>query len=494
MLTFAILCGWAFAVHPPLGAGTSCGTAGNNTTFTTSTTSSTDTQTTDETVRVDTFSTHVVATDPTGGTAFDQELALAFADPAVQSAVASARAALLAGPFPSLVIVAGPTLVTSNEQLTGSTVETMETSREETMTVDPTMTIGPACIGIGDRDASNTMACSPCDVPDGCDCAEIPASGTPFCVCAGTTNFNANTDTHAVVHQLRTTTNTFLTTQEYALTASLLDHFVVYKTKISKGTAKVAPFGPLTLADVLGTADYDVKALVALALPADKNMGGVADPTTHLARYALKRRKGPTKFRKVSDVTITNQCGTLTLTAVKPESLLVPVREDSLSLPPVPDPTTSEVDHFLCYKAKAQKKRTNGTPVATFPKGVQVVAADHFQTRRYDLKKVTRLCVPVAKSGTPVVSKTGVPVPITPATVRHAAGHLVCYQAKIAKKAIPQDGCGPVDPKNKGTKITPPPAKHQPQTGVLVNGQLGPATLDTKKELELCIPSTAALP
>jgi hypothetical protein len=57
-----------------------------------------------------------------------------------------------------------------------------------------------------------------------------------------------------------------------------------------------------------------------------------------------------------------------------------------------------------------------------------------------------------------------------------------------------QNGCGPVDPKSKGTKIEPKPAKHQKQLGVATNGPLGPATLDTAKEVELCIPSTAALP
>ena len=141
---------------------------------------------------------------------------------------------------------------------------------------------------------------------------------------------------------------------------------------------------------------------------------------------------------------------------------------------------------------KLQKKLADGTPLAPFPKGVQVDASDQFQTRRYDLKKLTRLCYPVAESGAPVVLKTGVPVPFTPASLRHETVHLACYQAKPAKKLIAQNGCGPSDPKDKGTKIVPGPAKHQKRVGVQVNSQLGPGTLDTAKELELCIPSSVS--
>jgi len=235
---------------------------------------------------------------------------------------------------------------------------------------------------------------------------------------------------------------------------------------------------------------------------ATRTAGRVASPAgnrdvqraTHLARYALKPHKGAPKFSPKLDVTVTNQCGSLVLTLKKPESLLVPVDKSLTLTPPVPDPATSQVDHFLCYLAKTETTRGDGTAVAGFPKGVQVDAADQFQTRRYDLKKATRLGVPVDKSGSPTVLKTGAPFPITPPTIRHPAAYLVCYAAKPAKATIPQAGCGPVDPKSKGTEILPPQPKHQKRTGVHVDGQLGAAMVDTKKELELCIPSTTTLP
>ena len=81
---------------------------------------------------------------------------------------------------------------------------------------------------------------------------------------------------------------------------------------------------------------------------------------------------------------------------------------------------TSPVDHFVCYKAKTPKKRTfDGAAAPASPKGVPVEMADHFQTRRYDLKTISRVCLPVFKSGSPVELKTGTPKPIAPADIRH---------------------------------------------------------------------------
>ena len=105
---------------------------------------------------------------------------------------------------------------------------------------------------------------------------------------------------------------------------------------------------------------------------------------------------------------------------------------------------------------------------------MQVVVADQFETRRYDLQKVTMLCNPVAKSGAPIalVGPTkGQPFPIDPATVRHATAHLVCYQVKPAKTVIAQNRCVPANADDKGTKITQP--KHVPRLGVHIANQFG---------------------
>jgi hypothetical protein len=99
---------------------------------------------------------------------------------------------------------------------------------------------------------------------------------------------------------------------------------------------------------------------------------------------------------------------------------------------------------------------------------------------------------PVDKSGSPVLvsgKNKGVPFPITPAPIRHAAAHLVCYQATLAKKLIAQTGCGPTTPGDKGTTITPVQPKHVPVAPIFVDNQFGPLVLESIKEAELCIPS-----
>lgn len=122
---------------------------------------------------------------------------------------------------------------------------------------------------------------------------------------------------------------------------------------------------------------------------------------------------------------------------------------------------------------------------------------DQFQSRRYDVKGITKLCVPTAKSGSPTFLKgdgTGLPASLTPATVRHDADLLVCYQVTLAKKTIPQAGCGAIDPASKGTPIAPAQAKHTRRIGMFVANQLGALRLDSVKEIEICLPSSTTAP
>ena len=138
----------------------------------------------------------------------------------------------------------------------------------------------------------------------------------------------------------------------------------------------------------------------------------------------------------------------------------------------------------------------DGTPVAALPRTMQVDASDGFQTRRYDLDRITRLCQPVAKSGSPVVLKgpgVGTPVPLAPADVRYPFDHLLCFQAKLATRLVAQTGCLPTDPADKGVKIDPKQA-NSTERGLYVTSQLGPTQVDTKKVVEICLPATSPDP
>jgi len=273
-----------------------------------------------------------------------------------------------------------------------------------------------------------------------------------------------------------------------------LSHFMFYKVSPTKNTPKFVKFGPVLLTDQFQLAGtfYNVIKPQQLGLPANKNAEGVADKVTHLEEYKIKPDAGTAKFEKVTDVRVENQCNDLFVEVVKPTSLLVPTNKDLSNPVAAPDPASHNVDHFLCYKVKGQKKLADGAKLPGLPKGIQVEVEDQFQARRYDLKKITKLCNPVDKSGDPVLlsgPNKGDPFPITPASRRNPGTHLVCYKAKLAKKFIQQNGCGSADPADKGTKIDPEQAKHEKRIGIFVNNQFGPGQLDTKKEVEFCIPS-----
>lgn len=274
------------------------------------------------------------------------------------------------------------------------------------------------------------------------------------------------------------------------------DHFMAYKTKVTKGAPKQPKFGPVTLADQFRTADYDVIKAAQLLLPADKNGEGRLDQDTHLEEYKVKPVSGTPTFDLIPDVRVTNQCNDLLVEVKKPVSLLVPTTKDLASPAVPPTPGSHSVDHFLCYLAKLQKLDDQGNKLPKFPKGIQVDVEDQFQTRRYDLKKITKLCNPVDKSGSPVIlngPNAGDPKPITPATIIDPENHLVCYQAKLAKKFIAQAGCGAATPGDKGTTIEPKQDKHTKLTGIYLANQFGNEQVDTVKEFELCIPSSKTI-
>ncbi len=263
-----------------------------------------------------------------------------------------------------------------------------------------------------------------------------------------------------------------------------LGTFVLHRATTTKGTAKFVKLSAIAIADDFGTGEYDVLKPTHLGAPVSTNGGPLSDPLTHLEAYALKRGKAGGPFGPRRDVHVSNQCDDAVVTLAKPATGLLP----TATLAPNPD---HDVDHFLCYRAKRQKKRGDGTPVAPFPKGVQVDVADELGTQRYDLKKLALVCTPAATSGAPALlagPNKGAPAPFAPAMVRNPAERLLCYGAKLATKRVEQTGCGPADPRAKGVKITPgqPPVARRT---LPVTNALGTASLDVTKPAFVCLPS-----
>lgn len=263
---------------------------------------------------------------------------------------------------------------------------------------------------------------------------------------------------------------------------SLRDAFVAYSAKTSKGSTALPKIGPVQLDDGVGNGGYDLQKLGTLANPAAVDGSEVADAARHLVGYPAKRASGSAKFTPAT-LQLTSVCGTTSATLKKPTTLYVPSGEDPSSAVTVPSDDVVTVQHYLCYQAKGPK----------VAKGTQVVVADQQGSFRYDLKKVSLVCNPTAKSGDPVIrsGKTkGEPYPITPAIVGDPDGHLVCYGAKLAKKEIAQQdgGCGPANPKDKGTKIKQ--GKPAALRGTNIANQLQTGQLDTKKPTLVCLPAS----
>jgi hypothetical protein len=210
------------------------------------------------------------------------------------------------------------------------------------------------------------------------------------------------------------------------------------------------------LEDLNESKNFDVKKPAALCNPAAKTVGdeftGIDDAHTHLESHAIVQSKSQPKFVKQTAVDVANQFGSIVLDVVKPDRLLVPTSKSHVAPQPEPNPSFHRVSHFKCYKVVV----TKGTPKFAH-RTVEVV--DQFnQPKLFDIKKPTRYCRPVDKSGE--------------GTIVEAGQRLLCYQAVVPKG-------GP---------------KHVKQKGLFINNQFGPDQVDTTQSTELCVPSSEGIP
>ncbi len=159
--------------------------------------------------RLDVARTRITASDPHGAVVYDQTFDLPFADPAVQAAVTTARQAIVAAAAPSQATITGPTLQSHIVALADRQSLTQETGRTPYTTLTVQVTVGPnvLCGGVA------TKAGQP--VPPSCDPLAVPLWIVP-----GGSNYDGNTANQIDVTQTITLTDTYRTTEEYALTST----------------------------------------------------------------------------------------------------------------------------------------------------------------------------------------------------------------------------------------------------------------------------------
>lgn len=271
-----------------------------------------------------------------------------------------------------------------------------------------------------------------------------------------------------------------------------VENFTIYRVRPTQGAEPALPFGPVLLSDAFGSGHYDVKKSTKFGLPSDRNAAGLFDAETHVAEYKITPSRGTKRFEHVWDVRVRNDCSDAYVRLRRPTSILIPTKEDPSAPPEPPTVDGHQLDNFVCYKTDVQQKLSDGTELPKFPSGIQIDVADSFQTRRYDLKTITKVCTPAAVSGTPALLRgpeKGARIPFLEASSKHPSRHLVCYRAAQAKRYIRQDGCGPLIEESRGEKLDPKQNKHEPQIGFYVSNPFAESQIDTKKELEVCIPS-----
>ncbi|MCC6766352.1 MAG: hypothetical protein IT293_16960 [Deltaproteobacteria bacterium] len=220
-----------------------------------------------------------------------------------------------------------------------------------------------------------------------------------------------------------------------------LDDFLCYQMKASSGAAKFSPVLGFALRETFELS-ADVLKTKTLCLPGDAGDGTV-DSLTHHEAYQVK---APAVAGR-GTFGVVDRFGSLTVTGLKLERLLVPSNKSLSGTPSAPPAATA--DMFDCYKAKISKT----TP---FPKGVQVTVTDQFETARlYDVKKPTRICFAASAR-----------IPAEPFV--NPVAMMMCYQIKVAKGGA------------KHAKIV---------DQIEIANRFGTEQLDSLKQETICVPA-----
>jgi len=204
----------------------------------------------------------------------------------------------------------------------------------------------------------------------------------------------------------------------------------------------------VSLTDRRETTVFDVKKPVSLCTPAGgSEVQRAARPgSSSLAAYHISVARWHRWPARLTNLTVTNRFGSVRVDTILPARLLVPSATGAASGAGTSAATT---DHFACHLVK----RSKWAP--PFPKGVQTTVGDQFTPPTlYNIKKPSRLCMPVDKDGT------------SPGAEQHRT-HLMCYRVERATG----------------------PSRDAIVRDIRVSNALGSAEVDAIRDEELCVPS-----
>ncbi len=270
-------------------------------------------------------------------------------------------------------------------------------------------------------------------------------------------------------------------------------NFLARKAKTASGGERFYKFGPLAVETPLSAGNVDVLKFEGLLVPAARDGEAVSDANTSLAAYKVKASKGAPKPSAPGKVEVSDACGSQLLDVGVAARLLVPSDIETDEGAEVPVEARHNLDQYLCFAAKTARKDAEGNKLEPLPKGIQADVEDVFGSARYDLKKVTALCLPTTLAGDPVVlagpDKT-LPVPVAAASVRNPGSALLCYQSKLATSFIEQGACGPLVAGDEGEKFDPRQEKPAKQPDLSAADLLRTSSVDAGNIGDFCVPAT----
>lgn len=168
---------------------------------------------TNASTRIDTYSTELIG-QLAGAQVFDQTYNAAFSDASVQQGLDDARAAIQAAGHGRAVLIAEPVRTASATTLIGSTSTTTYTLASQTQTATAGVTVGPGVVQFG--------VLSACDAPTGASATRptcTTGAASTLNVVGGQVNTNVNIDTVSTIDTTITGTDTYLTSEQYLISA-----------------------------------------------------------------------------------------------------------------------------------------------------------------------------------------------------------------------------------------------------------------------------------
>jgi hypothetical protein len=229
-------------------------------------------------------------------------------------------------------------------------------------------------------------------------------------------------------------------------TVRLVDPFLCYHARRTRGTTGPVLPSSLGYTTTFETGAVSVRGTRALCAPAAVGGTDVLDAATHLEWHRTRPAAGPLRHLPRQGLAVRDEFGTLTLNTSRLAGLLMPVGVDPTTFQP--RPAGSEVDPFLCYKAKLGSGTPGFTPVAV------AVADGSTPARALEVVAPRALCLPAALGA---------------AAVAHPAARLVCYRVRPAR-GVERSASLP---------------------DLKVSGAFGQGHVDRLAEDTLCVPATS---